>query len=379
MTLLTGPSWGEEGEILSEALEEGLEVIIFPDLIREIHPWKDLVSFVKLSSWLARNRCVIIHTHSSKAGFLGRLAARLVKIPVIIHTPHGHVFHSYFNPWKERLFLNLEQRAAGGADRLIALTERCRLEHLERGVGIPEKWVTIPSGVDEKRFQERPASKEEILNRFGVPSGKKIVGFMGRLAPIKGAGYLIEALPRIFERIPESHCLLVGDGEEKASLQRRVEELGLGTRVTFAGHQSEVSEFLSAFDVLVVPSLNEGMGRVIVEGGLLGKAVVGTRIGGIPSLIEEGETGLLVEPRDSGEIAQAVIRLLEDPEFARRIGRRLQAKVLDGFTEEQMVDKIHSLYQEVLREKGISLNLEVEREDGRSGEATLSGHRTASG
>lgn len=349
VTLLTGPSWGEEGEILSEALEEGLEVVLLPELVRELSPWKDFVSLVKLSSWLARNRCVIIHTHTSKAGFLGRLAARLMRIQGVVHTPHGHVFHSYFQPWKERLFLALERRAAKWSDRLIALTDRCREEHLERAVGTPEKWITIPSGVDEKLFQKPALSKEEFLNRWGIPSDRKIVGFVGRLAPVKGARYLLEALPRIFEAVPETHCFIVGDGEEKRILEKRSEELGLRRRMTFAGHRNGISEFLSGFDVLVVPSLNEGMGRVIVEAGFLAKPVVGSRVGGIPDLIEEGQSGLLVEPRNAGEIARSVTRLLQDPLLSQRLGEGLRGKVLNGFTEEQMVEKIHTLYQELLK------------------------------
>lgn len=352
VALVTGSSWGREGEILSEVLEEGLEVAVLPELIREVHPWRDPMAFMKLSSWLARNRCVILHTHMSKAGFLGRLSARLLAIPVVIHTPHGHVFHSYFHPWKERLFLALERIAARGSDRLIALTERCRLEHLERGVGTPEKWVTIPSGVDELRFLVPSDDREAKLSHFRIPPGRKIIGFIGRLAPVKGASYLIEALPKIFQRVPESHCFLVGDGEEKRALQARVEELGLTNHVTFTGHRHDVPEFLSLFDVLVVPSLNEGMGRVIVEAGILQRAVVGTRVGGVPDLIEDGKTGILIEPRNPAEIARSVIRFLEDPEFSKRLGKELQTKVLDGFTERQMVEKIHSLYQEVLQEKG---------------------------
>lgn len=353
VTLMTGPSWGEEGEILSQALEEGLEVVILPELVREVRPWKDLVSLAKLSLWLAKNRYDIIHTHSSKAGFLGRLAARFQGIPVVVHTPHGHVFHSYFPPWKERLFLSLERWAANWADRLIAVTERGREEHLEAGEGTRRKWIVIPSGVNEERFQKPLSQNEKILNRFKITSNKKIIGFVGRLAPVKGAQYFIEALPQIFKTVPDTHSFVVGDGEEKSRLQKRVEELGLNGGVTFVGHQDEIPEWMSLFDVLIVPSLNEGMGRVIAEAGLLSKAVVGSRVGGIPDLIEDGKTGLLVEPRNSSEIARAVTRLLADPALRERLGKGLRAKVLQGFTEDQMVEEIHHLYQEVMKEKGL--------------------------
>ena len=355
VSLITGSSWGPEGEILSGALERGLEITLVPALEREIRPLKDFGVFLTLCSLLRRCRPLILHTHTSKAGFLGRLVAFLLKIPVVIHTPHGHVFHSYFGWGKEKFFLFLERLAARRTDRLIALTTRCWQEHLELRVGTPAKWVTIPSGVNENEFQDCSSERAQILASFRIPSGRPMVGYFGRLARIKGARYLIEALPAIFQAVPESHCLIVGDGEEREGLEKRVCELGLEGRVTFAGHQREVSKPMSVTDVLVVPSLNEGMGRVIVEGGFLAKAVVGTRVGGIPDLIEDGKTGLLVEPRNAGQLAGAVVRLLQDPEQARRLGAVLRAKVLNGFTEDQMVEKIRTLYQSALKEKGISV------------------------
>ena len=353
VTLVTGPSWGEEGEILSEALEEGLELVILPELVREIHPGKDFIAWLKLSSWFVKNRYTIVHTHTSKAGFLGRFAAHFTKIPAVIHTPHGHVFHSYFLPWEEKLFLSLEREAAKWSDRLIALTEPCRQEHLALQVGKPEQWVTIPSGVDEKRFQHPAMPREKILESLGIPSERKVIGFIGRLAPDKGAIYFVEALPQIFTAFPETHCILVGDGEERPTLQKKVHELGLDKFVFFAGHQEDIGRYLSIFDLLVVPSLNEGMGRVIVEGGLFQKAVVAAKVGGIPDLIEDNKTGLLVERRNSIQIAEAVIRLLKDPVLAEKLGAELHGKVLNSFTASQMVNKIERLYQEVLTQKGL--------------------------
>ncbi len=380
VALITGRSWDKEGEILSDALTAGLPVAIFPELVRELHPWKDGITLLKVSSWLSRNRCAIIHTHTSKAGFLGRLSAWFLKVPVIIHTPHGHVFHSYFSPWKERFFLMLERQAAKQSDRLIALTERDRIEHNELGVGDLKKWLTIPSGIDTKKFQTPSRPRKLILSSLGIESDRKLVGFVGRLAPVKGARYLVEALPQIIEEVPETHCLIVGDGEEKRGLQQKVKELGLEERVTFTGHQSDPADLMSLFDVLVVPSLNEGMGRVIVEGGLLGKAVIGTKVGGIPDIIQDGETGLLIERRNSSEIAHGVMRLLKDFALSKRLGERLRKKVLAGFTEEIMIEKIHRLYQEALKEKGLSFQTReeilLERSDTR--EPTLSGYRTPS-
>ncbi len=392
VTLVTGSSWGNEGEILSEALEKGIEVVMIPELEREIRPLKDLFVWLKLKSWLSKNNYALIHTHTSKAGFLGRLAARQAKALAVIHTPHGHVFHSYFSPWKEKLFLTLERFAAKRSDRLIALTDQCRKEHLALGVGKPEQWTVIPSGVDENIFLGASCNSPSLRGvRQGVsaddkaipepeiaPQGlsrssernikdgiaslppvarndtsKPVIGFVGRFAPVKGAIYLIEAMPKILQLIPEAHCVLVGDGEEKLIIQERILGLGIEKSVTLAGHQKDIAAWMSGIDLLVVPSLNEGMGRVIVEAGFLAKPVIGTAVGGILDLIENGKTGLLVKSRSSDEIAAACVRLLQDSALRGSMGENLRQKVLAGFTEDHMVEKIHRLYEDVLAEKGV--------------------------
>jgi glycosyltransferase involved in cell wall biosynthesis len=376
ITLVTGPTWGNEGELISEALQEGMEVVVIPELVRELNPVKDGIVGMKLLSLLAKRRYDIVHTHTSKVGFLGRLAAHYRKVPVVIHAPHGHVFHSYFSRPVEAFFLFLERQAAKWCDRLVALTEGEREEHLKLGVGNPSQWVTIPSGVSEERFKEMSSERQQALRGpLGIPPKRKIVGFIGRLAPVKGAHYLLQAIPRIRQRIPETHFLFVGDGDERPALESKVREANLEEYVTFAGHQEDVSDFLALLDILVVPSLNEGMGRVIAEGGLLGKPVIGARVGGIPDLIKDNETGLLVNPRSAEEIADAVIRLLENPELGRRLGERLQEKVHEGFTERQMIEKIDHLYQQLLMPK------EDQREESKSldRETALSGARPSSG
>ncbi len=355
VTLVTGLPWGREGEILSEALAEGMEVVILPDLIREIHPLKDLKVFLSFVALLKRNHYTVLHTHTSKAGLIGRFAAALCKIPIVIHTPHGHVFHSYFSRWKEKFFLSLERLAAKSCDRLIALTEIEKKEHLALGVGSDAQWVTIPSGIDESMFSTlNELRKQELRGIFGIPAHYKIIGYAGRLATIKGPQYFLESIPKIRQEMPETFFLFVGDGGERPRLEKRAfEELGLKDSVRFTGHQTQVSDLMNLFDLLVVPSLNEGMGRVIAEAGLLAKPVIATRVGGILDLIVDQETGLLVNPRDPQEIAQSVIGLLGDPALALRLGASLRERVLSGFTERQMVQSINDLYGRMLQEKEI--------------------------
>ena len=350
--LITGPSWGNEDEVLREALEENLEVMILPGLVREISLFADILTVFKLRSILRRCSFAIVHTHTSKAGLLGRIAARWAKTPIVVHTPHGHVFHSYFPAWKEKVFLWMERLGARWTSKLVALTAQCRDEHLALGVGGREQWTVIPSGVDEKNIEDFSACRDEILDSLKIPRTRKIIGYIGRLAPVKGCFGLIRALLPVYWAKHDFHCLIVGDGEQRGELENMAAAVGLKGRVTFAGHQKDVSKFLSIVDVLAVPSLNEGMGRVIVEAGFLKKPVVATEVGGIPGLITSEATGLLVPPHHPDLLAAAIIYLLNNPSTAAGFGRNLYKKVLEEFTESQMIEKIHQLYQQLLTEQG---------------------------
>jgi glycosyltransferase involved in cell wall biosynthesis/folate-dependent phosphoribosylglycinamide formyltransferase PurN len=345
VTLLTGPAWGKEGEILTRAIEDKIDLLILPKLFREINLIEDLWVFFRVFAILIGNRYEVIHTHTSKAGFIGRLAGYLCRVPVIIHTPHGHVFHSYFSRWTERFFIRLERWMARWTDRLVALTDACRREHLDLRIGKPEQWVVIPSGVDRDAFRDPGEERRrQIRSELGVPEGKKIAGFVGRLSGIKGSKYFVEAVPKILEAVPSAHFLFVGDGEERPFLEERIGELGMAPHVTFTGQQDDPAALMSMMDVLVVPSLNEGMGRVIVEAGFLKKPVVGTRVGGIPDLLKE-DAGILTEPKNPEAIAEAVAKILNDPGSAAQMGERLYARVIGEFTENCMIEKIEQLYK----------------------------------
>jgi len=347
--LVTGPSWGPEGEILSKALREGHQVVLLPELGREIDFIKDPAAFLKLFWLILWGHFDLVHTHMSKGGLIGRLAAFLARAPLIVHTPHGHIFHSYFSRATERFFLFLERRLARVTNRLIALTESEFREHVDFYVGSKEQWSVIPSGVDDSLFQQPSAAvKLALRERFKIPAGAMVVGFVGRLEPIKGALFLVQAIPEILESAPKTYFVFVGNGQEREMLQSKISALGAESSVTFTGDQRGIADFVSIFDVQVVPSLNEGMGRVIVEAGFMEKPVVASEVGGIPDLILNGKTGLLVPPKDSAALAQAVLKVLKDTLLALKLGKNLRLHVTAGFTEKQMVEKIDAVYREIL-------------------------------
>ncbi len=357
VVLITGPTWSDEGELLTEALEEGLEVKISRDLVREVSPLKDFSAVLKLASFLRRHPCDILHTHTSKAGLLGRLAAAALwggARPLVVHTPHGHVFHSYFSPWKEQSFLWIERFAALLTDKLVALTAICRDEHLKLGVGLASQWTVIPSGIDEKSFLARAlrVSPAQVFEQLGIPESSTVIGFVGRLAPVKGPQVLVEALGILKSSGVDFHALFVGDGELRARLQTRAQELGVMDSLRITGYLKDVAPYLSAVNMLVVPSLNEGMGRVIAEAGILAKPVIASRIGGIPDLIEDGKSGILVPAGDAPALAGAIRSILASGSRAAQMGEALKTGILSAFTQDQMVAMIKNLYAGLMLGRG---------------------------
>lgn len=324
----------------------------FPNLQRELHPIKDFRAFLELYAFIRKHRFDIVHTHISKAGILGRFAAKLAKVPVIVHTPHGHVFHSYYGFLKTSIFKLLEKMAVGTTDKMIALTGQERDEHLALGIGAREKFEVIQSGIDIENFSQKPdeTACDAVRKRWALTREHRVVGTVARLVPVKGHEFLIQAMPEIIQSFSKARFLFVGDGEKKEDLIAMAKKLGVHSHLIITGHQTDVRAFYSLMDVFVLPSLNEGMGRVILEAMSGGVPVVATSVGGILNLVQHEQTGVLVPPRDSAALSRAVVDLLSDAEKAKQIAARAK-KQLPLFTADNMVQKIEALYETLLKEK----------------------------
>lgn len=346
--LASGLTSGPEGEIETLARKNGVDPVIIPELVRQPHPWKDLVSTFKIYFLIRKHRFDVVHTHTSKAGIIGRAAAKLAGVPVIVHTPHGHIFHSYFGPIKTKLFYTLEVIFAGFCDKIITLTDKCKEEHIKLGIANPQKFSTIHSGISLERFRERSFDINKIKADLNIPAASKVVGTVARLEPIKGVNFFIDSMQEIAKSYPDAYFLIVGDGRQRKILEAKVRELGLEEKVVFTGIRDDVPELISAMDVFVLPSLNEGMGRVLVEAGLLSKPIVATRVSGIPELVQDNATGILVEPANPQALAAGIIELLSDPQKARTMGDNARLRMAEHFSAEKMVDKIDALYKELL-------------------------------
>jgi glycosyltransferase involved in cell wall biosynthesis len=345
VSVFTGPGDDLPSALLGPVRAAGIRVTTVPALRPQIRVDRDLRAWARLLWGLRRERPTIVHTHESKAGFLGRWAAYLAGCRRIVHTPHGHIFYGHFPPARTALFVRLERLTARITTRLVALTPREVEDHLVRGIGRPEQWVTIHSGVPMERFQTATADPEGLRRELGCPPAALLVGSVGRFARIKRYQDLILALAHLGRS--DVVCLLVGDGPEAPALAAAAREAGVGDRVRFLGWREDVPRILAALSVFVLPSANEGMGLVLVEAMAMGVPVVATRVGGIPSVVPDGECGLLVEPGDVAGLAGAVAKLLADPALAARMGAAGRRRAA-AYSVESMVEQLDGLYREIL-------------------------------
>jgi len=338
---------------LDDAGRRGCRVVDIPSLGREVAPLADLAALAQLVRSIRRERPSIVHTHTSKAGFVGRLAARIARVPAVIHQPHGHIFYGYYGPRRTAVFKALERWAATWTDRIITLTERGTEEHLAYGIGRREQYVTVPSGVPTERLRAAAPSRAEARARLGLDAGAYVVVGLGRLIRIKGFDLLVRALPSVAARIPSTRLVVVGDGPERAGLEAIAASLGVSDRVRLTGETTDVPSHLVAADVVVVPSRNEGMGRVLVEAMALGLPVVATAVGGIPAVVTDGECGRLVEPDDVAALAAALVELGRDPGLRRKLGDAALERA-EAFSTSVANEKLLALYAALVRDKGLA-------------------------
>jgi glycosyltransferase involved in cell wall biosynthesis len=336
---------------IKRAEEGGVKLTAIPSLVRRIDPVHDLRAFLSLWQLMIKERPHIVHTHTSKAGLLGRWAAKMAGVPIIVHTPHGHVFYGHFGPLLSRFFVIIEKLAASITDRMVALTEAEGNDYNTLLVCNPDKMVTIHSGVDIARYAAVQVNVEEKKKSLGITPKGLVVGTVGWLLPIKGPVYLLNAMARIWQSYPDIGLVFVGKGELEEALRAEASRRGVSDKVTFLGWRDDIPEIMQIMDVFVLPSLNEGMGRVLVEAMAAGKAIVASDTGGIPDLVSHGHNGLLVPPRNSNQLAEAIITLLTDTHRREEMGKN--GKLLaQKYSIESMVNKIDTLYETLLTQNG---------------------------
>jgi len=338
---------------LKEARLKGVRIVNLPFLLRRINPVYDLLALFSLYVFLIKENPTIVHSHTSKAGLLGRLAAKLAGVPIIVHTPHGHVFFGYFGPLKTKIFILLEKLASRITDKIATLSNREKEDYILFKIAEEDKLSVICSGIGLNKFKESLLSEKQNLKKeLGIPQNSLIVGTAGRLVPVKGPEFLIKAAKYIISKYPDTYFIFTGDGPLEQDLNRKAREMGISENIIFLGWRDDVAKIISIYDIFVLPSLNEGMGRVLAEAMALGKPIVASNTGGIPDLVIHGKNGFLVPPKNPKELAKYIQVLIEDKDKREKMSLKGKEMSLN-FSAEIMIEKIASLYKELLIQKNI--------------------------
>ena len=348
-------SWRDSEDLEARAVEANItatrehhvRVTSVRHLIRDLRPVSDLIAFCALLRIIRRERPHIVHTHTSKAGILGRWAAWFCRIPVIVHTPHGHVFWGYFGPLQTRLFILFEKWTARITDAIVTLTPQEREDHLRFHVAPEGRFTVIHSGVDLESFLSDRLQGEEAKTVLGIPPEMTVIGTVGRLTAVKGQEVLIRAASELIRRGERVFLVLLGGGELRRELEELSFRLGISEQVRFLGWRTDVARIMVACDIFCLPSRNEGMGKVLVEAMALGKPIVASDIGGIKNIVRPGENGLLVPVGDVEAWIEAIARLCRDPERRRRMGDAGRL-IAPRYSSDEMIKMIDQLYGKLL-------------------------------
>ncbi len=347
--LITGPGLGPEGSLERRAKDRGLDIRVMPELRRSLRPWHDVGCYFALKRALKAYRPDIVHTHSSKAGILGRRAAWALGIPAV-HTIHGASFHFGQVPLLHHSYVLAERRADKWCRKFISVCDAMSQQYLNAGIGTPDKFTTIYSGMEVDLFAVPSRDPQQLRAELGIDESDIVVGKIARLFNLKGHEYLIEAAPQIVAAVPNVKFLLLGDGILYDRYVQRIAELQLTDRFIFAGlvPPEAVGDYLHAMDMVVHTSVWEGLARVLPQALIAGKPVVSFDIDGAPEVCIDGVTGLLVPARSVDKLAEAVTTLCCDSELRQRLGTAGREKFTDPFRHETMTKQIRAVYQDVL-------------------------------
>lgn len=350
VTLITGPSEGPEGQLLQRFNHPQLKILDAPSLTRNIKPWQDWKAYRQIKKILRDINPDVVHTHSAKAGILGRLAAWKLKVPVVIHTVHGAPFHPYQSALVRKLFAFCERFAAKRCHRMLCVADAMTDLLVDANVAERERFTTVYSGMEINDYLQADQHRDKIRQKFGFAKGDIVVGKIARLFNLKGHKYLVEAAQAVVASNPRVHFLLVGDGTLRSEIESQIEAGGLTDHFHFTGlvPPTDVPQYLGAMDVLAHTSLREGLARALPQALLAGKPVVSFDIDGAREVCITEHTGILTMPKDIAALSDAIIRLAKNPELRQKFGAAGRAKCKEMYSHQLMTDRIRAIYQEVL-------------------------------
>ena len=349
VTLITGPGLGPEGSLEQKAIDRGLDLRVIPEFERNLHPWKDWKSYRAIIRELKAFKPDIVHTHSSKAGVLGRKAAAKLGIPAV-HTIHGAAFHFGQNPILHRAYIAAERMAAKWTDHFICVCDAMTDQYVAAKVAPREKFTTIYSGMDVEPFLNPPKPPVEVRTELGIEPHHIVVGKVARLFPLKGHEWLIDAAPMVLKSNPDVRFLLVGDGILREQYENKLTELGIRDRFVLTGlvPPTQIPELIHAMDVLVHTSQWEGLARVLPQALISGKPAISFDVDGAKEVVITGETGHLLSNQDVTELSNAIIDLVNDPAKRALYGQSGRERFAELFRHQRMTAEIRKVYAEVL-------------------------------
>jgi glycosyltransferase involved in cell wall biosynthesis len=347
-SLWIGPQTGSEGSLLEDARGRGIVVRILPNMVREVSPWKDLVVLCQLVRHLRRERFDIVHTHSSKAGVVGSLAARIAGVPHVVHTVHGWGFHEHMSPAARRFYVFLERFMARRTDVLVPVSaETMRIGIAER-IGRPERYRLIHSGIPLGEFSPDAERRERTRAALGVDPDAIVVGSVGRLSLQKNPLDFVRVAAGVARRHERAMFVYVGDGPLRGEVEAAIELAGLADRIQLLGLRDDVPDLLRAMDVVVLTSLWEGLPRVVLQALATGVPVFSYDTAGISEAVRDGVNGCIVPRGAVGEMAERLSDVLGDAAGLAALRRRAREELDPSFSEEGMIRDIEALYDELL-------------------------------
>jgi glycosyltransferase involved in cell wall biosynthesis len=364
VTLITGPAIGPEGELFNQTKEQDYRVIVVDRLIRAICPLNDALSYYQIKKLLRELQPDIVHTHSAKAGILGRFAAYSLraklrpktqgarpKKPAIVHTIHGLAFHRYQSRALNKFYIAIEKSAAKRTDFFISVADAMTAQATAAGIGRGEQFVTAYSAIEEDDFLE-PISEErkkDFRRKYEIPDDAIVLITIARLFMLKGHQYIIESAKQLSKRFEKCVWLFVGDGNLAEYFKKQVRQFGLAEKVKFAGllPPSEIPLAIQSSDILVHCSLREGLARTLPQAMLCGKPVVSFDVDGAKEVVNEN-TGRLIEPKNVEQLTKACAELIEDEDLRDKLGKQGREFVKEKFAPEKMVDTIEAVYRKLL-------------------------------
>ncbi len=348
--LITGPSVGPEGDLLSQGRAGELRVSVVDTLCREINPAKDLLAYWKIKRLIKEFQPDVVHTHSAKAGVLGRSAASNLSVPAIIHTVHGAPFHQYQGSVTRSIFRLVERWAAKRCHRIISVADAMTSLMVNSHVADESKFVTIYSGMDVKPFLSARDERLAIRSRYGIEDHHLVIGKIARLFRLKGHDDVIAAARNVIRHQPNARFLFVGDGVLRQTLQKRICDLGLDDFFIFTGlvDPSEVPNLIGAMDLLVHASYREGLARALPQALISGIPVVSYDIDGAREVVLNHKTGVLVQPGNIEALANGILELSSNQKIRQQYGLQGRNLFTEQFDHREMTRKIRDLYEEEL-------------------------------